>query len=56
VKIRRIRVKNSVTTVCWLSKTPNPKANNKKVLKPHSQSIKQLLKNGYKAKIRPQWT
>lgn len=53
VTIKRIRVKDSVNTVWWLSKIPNPKADNRKVLKPYSQSMKQLLKNGYKAKIRP---
>ena len=53
VTIRRIRVKDSVIVVWWLSKTPHPKADNRKVLKPYSQSMKQLLKNGYKAKIRP---
>ncbi|MBW4612892.1 MAG: site-specific DNA-methyltransferase [Desmonostoc vinosum HA7617-LM4] len=53
VTIRRIRVKDSVNVVWWLSKTPNPKADNRKVLKPYSQSMKQLLKNGYKAKVRP---
>jgi DNA modification methylase len=53
VTIRRIRVKDSVNVVWWLSKTPHPKANNRKVLKPYSESMKQLLKNGYKAKIRP---
>ena len=53
VTIRRIRVKDSVNLVWWLSKTPNPKADNRKVLKPYSESMKQLLKNGYKAKIRP---
>jgi DNA modification methylase len=53
VTIRRIRVKDSVNVVWWLSKTPNPKADNRKVLKPYSESMKQLLKNGYKAKIRP---
>jgi site-specific DNA-methyltransferase (cytosine-N4-specific) len=53
VTIRRIRVKDSVNVVWWLSKTPNPKADNRKVLKPYSQSMKRLLKNGYKAKIRP---
>ncbi len=53
VTIRRIRVKDSVNVVWWLSKTPNPKADNRKVLKPYSQSMKKLLKNGYKAKIRP---
>jgi DNA modification methylase len=53
VTIRRIRVKDSVNVVWWLSKIPNPKADNRKVLKAYSQSMKQLLKNGYKAKIRP---
>lgn len=53
VTIRRIRVKDSVNVVWWLSKTPSPKADNRKVLKPYSQSMKKLLKNGYKAKIRP---
>ncbi|MBD2434852.1 MULTISPECIES: DNA-methyltransferase [Fischerella] len=53
VTIRRIRVKDSVNVVWWLSKTPHPKADNRKVLKPYSESMKQLLKNGYKAKMRP---
>jgi DNA modification methylase len=53
VTVRRIRVKDSINVVWWLSKTPHPKADNRKVLKPYSQSMKQLLKNGYKAKIRP---
>lgn len=53
VTIRRIRVKDSVNIVWWLSKTPSPKADNRKVLKPYSQSMKKLLKNGYQAKIRP---
>ncbi|MGD1871755.1 MAG: DNA-methyltransferase [Mastigocoleus sp.] len=53
VTVRRIRVKDSVNVVWWLSKSPHPKADNKQVLKPYSQSMKQLLKNGYKAKKRP---
>ncbi|KYC40250.1 DNA methyltransferase [Scytonema hofmannii PCC 7110] len=53
VTVRRIRVKDSVNIVWWLSKTPHPKADNRKVLKPYSQSMKQLLKKGYKAKVRP---
>lgn len=53
VTIRRVRVKDSVNIVWWLSKTPNPKADNRKVLKPYSKSMKQLLKNGYKPQIRP---
>ena len=53
VTVRRIRVKDSVNVVWWLSKTENPKSDNRKVLKPYSKSMKQLLKNGYKAKLRP---
>jgi DNA modification methylase len=53
VTIRRVRVKDSVNVVWWLSKTKNPKADNKKILKPYSESMKGLLKNGYKAQMRP---
>ena len=53
VTVRRIRVKDSVNVVWWLSKNPHPKANNRKVLKPYSKSMKQLLKRGYKSKLRP---
>jgi len=53
VNVRRIRVKDSVNVVWWLSKTESPKADNRKVLKPYSESMEQLLKNGYKAKLRP---
>ena len=53
VTVRRIRVKDSINTVWWLSKTPWPKASNKKVLQPYSPSMKTLLKNGYRAKKRP---
>jgi DNA modification methylase len=53
VNIRRVRVKDSVNVVWWLSVTENPKANNRNVLKPYSESMKLLLENGYKAKLRP---
>lgn len=53
VTIRRIRVKDAVNSVWWLSPSTNPKANNKRVLKPYSESQHQLMKNGYKAKLRP---
>ena len=53
VTVRRIRVKDSVNIVYWLSKTEYPKADNRKVLKPYSESMKQLLKNGYTPKLRP---
>lgn len=53
VNIRRIRVKDAINCVWWLSKTPWPKANNRRVLVPYSESMKGLIKNGYKAKMRP---
>lgn len=53
VTVRRIRVKDAVNVVWWLSVSENPKADNRKVLKPYSDSMKHLLKNGYKPKLRP---
>ena len=53
VNVRRIRVKDSVNLVWWLSKTEYPKANNKKVLRPYTDAMKSLLKKGYVAKKRP---
>lgn len=53
VTVRRVRVKDAVNTVWWLSKTPWPKASNRRVLQPYSPSMKTLLANGYKAKKRP---
>jgi DNA modification methylase len=53
VTVRRMRVKDAVNTVWWLSKSPFPKANNRNVLQPYSESMQHLLKNGYRAKLRP---
>lgn len=53
VTVRRIRVKDSVNMVWWFSKDEYPKADNKKVLQPYSESMKSLLKSGYTAKKRP---
>jgi site-specific DNA-methyltransferase (cytosine-N4-specific) len=53
VNVRRIRVKDAVNSVYWLSKTPWPKASNRRVLIPYSESMKDLLVNGYNAKLRP---
>ena len=53
VNIRRIRVKDAVNSVFWLSKSPWPKASNKRVLVPYSDSMLDLLENGYSAKLRP---
>jgi site-specific DNA-methyltransferase (cytosine-N4-specific) len=53
VTIRRIRVKDAINTVWWLSKTPWPKASNNRVLQPYSSSMLDLLEKGYRAKKRP---
>ena len=53
VNVRRVRVKDAINCVWWLSKTPFPRANNKRILSPYSDSMRTLLKNGYKAKMRP---
>jgi DNA modification methylase len=53
VTVRRVRVKDAINTVFWLSKTPWPKASNRRILAPYSDSMKDLLKFGYKAKLRP---
>ncbi len=53
VTVRRIRVKDAINCVWWLSLTPYPKASNRRVLQPYSDSMKELLRNGYKAKKRP---
>lgn len=53
VNIRRVRVKDSVNCIWWLSQVPWPKASNKRVLAPYSNSMKSLLLNGYTPKLRP---
>ncbi len=53
VNVRRVRVKDAVNSIYWLSKTPWPKASNRRVLTPYSESMKELLQNGYRAKRRP---
>lgn len=53
VNVRRVRVKDSVEYVWWLSKTPDPKADNRRVLTKYSDDMKRLLLRGYRAKERP---
>jgi len=53
VTVRRVRVTDAVNTVWWMSKSPWPKADNRRVLRPYSDSMKSLLQNGYKPKLRP---
>ena len=53
VTVRRVRVKDAVNTIWWLSKTPWPKADNRRVLQPYSEAMKSLLRNGYRSMKRP---
>ena len=53
VTVRRIRVKDAINTVWWLSKTPWPKASNRRVLSPYSDSQLALFENGYTPRKRP---
>ena len=53
VTVRRIRAKDAINTVWWLSRTPWPKASNRRVLQPYSPSMQDLLVKGYRAKKRP---
>lgn len=56
VNKRKIRAKDSVNTVWWLSKTPWPKADVSKVLAPYSDRMKKLIEDPdkfYTPKLRP---
>ncbi len=53
VTIRRTRVKDAVNVVWWLGKTPTPKADNRRVLRPYSASMHRLFREGVQKKTRP---
>jgi site-specific DNA-methyltransferase (cytosine-N4-specific) len=56
VNKRKIRAKDSVNTVWWLSKTDNPKADVRQVLAPYSDRMKTLIDDPerfYRPKDRP---
>jgi site-specific DNA-methyltransferase (cytosine-N4-specific) len=56
VNKRKIRAKDAVNTIWWLSKTDNPKANVSNVLVPYSERMKKLLNDPekfYQPKERP---
>ena len=53
VTVRRIRIRDSVEYVWWLSKTPWPKADNRAVLKPYSKDMERLNKRGLRRTVRP---
>lgn len=45
VNVKRIRLKDSFTHVWWLSKSENPKADNRQVLTPYGEDMKRLLRS-----------
>ena len=54
VNKKRIRVKDSFTQIWWLSKTPEPYADNNNVKETYSKQMKKLLASGkYNAGVRP---
>ncbi|MBI2760142.1 MAG: site-specific DNA-methyltransferase [Chloroflexi bacterium] len=53
VNVQRIRVKDAVNQVFWFSKSPRPKADNRRVLVAYSEDMKRLIRNGYRPKLRP---
>jgi site-specific DNA-methyltransferase (cytosine-N4-specific) len=53
VTIRRTRCKDAVSTLWWLSKSDDPQADNRRVLRPYSPSMKRLLRDGYQVARRP---
>lgn len=56
VNKRKLRAKDSVNTIWWLSKEDNPKADITRVLVPYSDRMKKLQSNPdsyYKPKLRP---
>ena len=46
VNVRRVRVKDSINCVWWLSKTPYPKVSNKRVLQPYKSSTLDMFRRG----------
>ena len=54
VTINRIRAIDSFTHIWWISNSDYPKADNRRILRPYSKSMKKLLKSGtYNAGKRP---
>lgn len=54
VTIKRVRLKDSYTHVWWMSRSEEPKADNRRVLMPYSEAMKKLLKRkSYNAGRRP---
>lgn len=46
VTIKRVRAKDAVNYVWWLSKTPNPRADNRKVVEEYTPAMRRLIRSG----------
>jgi site-specific DNA-methyltransferase (cytosine-N4-specific) len=54
VNVERIRVKDAFSRIWWMSPVDRPKADNRRVLKPYSASMKRLIETGkYNSGKRP---
>ncbi|HVW81032.1 MAG TPA: site-specific DNA-methyltransferase, partial [Mycobacteriales bacterium] len=54
VNVDRVRVKDAVNNIWWLSKSPTPKADNRNVLKPYTKKMLRMIETGrYNAGARP---
>lgn len=53
VNVQRVRIKDSIEYVWWLSKSPNPKADNSHVLVPYSRDMERLIRRGLRETQRP---
>ena len=54
VTVERIRLTDSFTNLWWMAKSDLPKADNRRVLRPYSESMKRLLKRqSYNTGARP---
>ncbi len=53
VTVRRIRVKDAINNVWWFVKEPFVDSDNRRVLREYSDAMKELLRTGYKPRLRP---
>lgn len=53
VTVKRVRAKDAVNNIWWLSKSAEPTADNRRVLTPYTQAMRNLLRRGYNAGPRP---
>lgn len=53
VNVRRLRMKDAVDPIWWLSPSPWPKADNRRLIQPYSLQMQRLLQNGQPHQKRP---